>query len=46
MGDIPLLDSNASGADKRITMKELLLVEKKQKEISLLTLNCILENST
>ena len=45
MGNIPLLNSNISGTSKRMTMKELLLVEKKQKEISLLTLNYTLDNS-
>jgi len=46
MGDTLLLDSNASGIDDEMTMKKILLVEKKQKEISLLTLNCILGNPT
>jgi len=34
MGDTLLLDSNASGIDDEMTMKKILLVEKKQKEIS------------
>jgi len=41
MGDTPLLESNASGTYKRMTIKKILLVEKKQKEILLLTYYCI-----
>jgi len=41
-----LLDSDASSIDKETTIKKSLLVEKKQKEISLLTLNHVPDNST
>jgi len=39
-----LLDNDASDTDEEITIKKSLLVEKKQKEISLLILNHILDN--
>jgi len=41
MRNILLLDSDASSIGKGMAVKESLLVEKKQKEISLLTLNCV-----
>jgi len=44
VGDTLLLDSNASSIGKGMTIKELLLVEKKQKEVSLLILNCAPDN--
>jgi len=44
VGNTPLFDSNISGIGEGMTRKETLLVKKKQKEISLLTLNCTLGN--
>jgi len=42
--DTLLLDSDVYITDKRMTMEESLLVKKKPKEISLLTLNYTLGN--
>ena len=41
MGDTLLLESNASGIYERMTVKKILLVEKKQKDILLLTCYCV-----